>query len=289
MITAENNRDSESKTEVFEAYNELLGKLKATKKITRLEEEREDIAHREKKHIVEVMAQQSPQNISRLLTELKQLINESLVELEVQLVAEQNKLVSLRQAIDLSNKELVDLYDIRTSADTLAALLLAQREKARIFAEDMQNKKLVLERELREHKQTFENEIMQKRRALQQEGQELIFQRDMARERERTEYEARMRHLEEKEAALELRTRQLQEEFRLSTEHERRHVEQEMSLKFDYEAKLLEKEMEGERKVLNQRIAALEAKIEHLESLKYSFNKVSFNATSVDSLVDPIE
>ncbi len=289
MITEANSRDSESKTEVFEAYHELLGKLKATKKVTRIEEEREEIAQREKKHAVEVMAQQSPQDITKPLVELKEFVNASLVELEGQLVAEQEKLVALRQAIELSNKELADLYDIRTSADTLAVLLLAQREKSRLFEEEMQNKRQALERELREYRLAFDNDMIQKRRSLQQEGQELIFQRDMARERERNEYETRLRHLEEKEAAVEARARQMQEEFRVSMEQERRRVEQEMSLKFDYEAKLLEKEMEGERKVFNQHIAALETKIEHLESLKYSFNKVSFNSAPVDALVDSAE
>lgn len=278
----EANRDSESKTEVFAAYQELLGKLKATKKVTRLDEEKEEISNREKRHVVEVMAQQSPQDVSRVLAELKGLINESLKELEVQLVAEQERLVTLRQAIDLSNRELADLYDIRTNADTLAALLLAQREKATIFDEDMKNKQQLLERELKEHKQAFENEIAQKRRELQSEEQEFIYQRDMTRERERTEYETRIRHLEEKETALDARAKQMQEDFRQSVEQERRRIEQELHLKFDYELKLNAQAMESERREFSQRIASLEAKIAHYESLKYSFNnllyKVDFDA-----------
>lgn len=282
MINEANNRDSETKTEVFAAYQELLGKLKATKKVTRLDEEKEEIANREKRHVVEVMAQQSPHDVSRLLQELKSLINESLKELEVQLVSEQERLVTLRQAIELSNRELADLYDIRANADSLAALLMAQNEKTAIFEEDMKNKQQQLERELKEHKQAFENEIAQKRRELQQEEQEFIHQRDMTRERERAEYEARLRHLEEKETALDQRARQMQEDFRLSIEQERRRIEQEMHLKFDYELKLSAQAMDSERKEFHQRIAALDAKIAHYESLKYSFNnllyKVDFDA-----------
>jgi hypothetical protein len=104
----------------------------------------------------------------------------------------------------------------------------------------------------------------------------------MTRERERAEYEARVRNLEEKEIALDQRARQMQEDFRLSIEQERRRIEQEMHLKFDYELKLSAQAMDAERKEFNQRIAALEAKIAHYESLKYSFNnllyKVDFDA-----------
>lgn len=284
MTTEASSRESEAKTEVFAAYQELLGKLKSTRKVTRLDEEKEEIAQREKRQVVESMAKQSPSDVSTALHQLKSLINESLTELETQMVAEQERLVSIRSAITVSNRELEEIYDIRANADTLSALLMAQKEKAAMFEKEMADQRAALERELKEHKTAFEMEIAQKHKELQQQEKEFIYQRDMTREREQAEHEARKRSLEERQAALDARAKQMEDDFVKSMNMEKQRIEQDMRLKFDYEAKLLEKEMESERKVFNQRIATLESKIEHLESLKYSFNKLSFNSLPVDSI-----
>lgn len=116
------------------------------------------------------------------------------------------------------------------------------------------------------------------------EEREELQNKKQALERERAEYETRMRHLEEREAAFDVCSREMQEELRISMDNERCHIEQEMNIKFEYEIMLIEKNRESERDAFKQRIAELEAKIEHLESRNYSFNKLSFNSMPIDSI-----
>ena len=74
------------------------------------------------------------------------------------------------------------------------------------------------------------------------------------------------------------RVEQLPEELKRSLEKNEKNITEHLTLKYEYEIKLFHMEIEAERKLHQQTVAALEAKIAHLESLKYSFNKLAFNS-----------
>jgi hypothetical protein len=238
---------SDAKSEVFAAYEEFLGKLKTTQKatITKISEINEEKNLAEKNKVVSDITRETPDTVSKHFSGLQQFIS----DIERKLAAEQEKLRKTEQAAETSKRELEEMYSIKTNVDTLATLLLTQKEKTA----------------------QFEKEIAQRRQEWAQEEQAYMTQRELAREAERAEYEAMKRGIEQRE-------RQLQEEARLAVEQERQRIEQEIRARYEYDAKLARTEMEHDRLVLTQTIATLEAKIAHLESLKYSFsNQQSFN------------
>lgn len=49
------------------------------------------------------------------------------------MLAENQKLTNLQQAITICNKEIEELHDIKVNINSLAALLLAQKEKSANF------------------------------------------------------------------------------------------------------------------------------------------------------------
>lgn len=333
MIAEVNVREADvKKEEVFAAYQELLDKLRATKKatITKLDEKFEVFkaddrpkAVEEKTNIEDIhkvtdvkvevknITRESPDKFSKYFADIQKFMTDLearcaqekerlrnmdlqryLAELETKIATEQDKLFkaqhtaeATKQDAELCRKELEELYNIRVNADSLAALLQAQKEKSSEFEEEM-----------RKRRQAFENEMVQRRRDWQMEEQEYLYQRDIARQKDRNEYEEAKHNFEQLERELKLKHEQLERELVLGYEQRERELkfnleqrERELTLKCEYEAKLAERalnaervlmkqEMDAERATLKQTITALEAKVAHLESLKYSFNKLSFNA-----------
>jgi hypothetical protein len=286
-----------TKNEILDAYNDLLKRLKETKKLSKQEEK----AREDKKEIVVLASKQTANEIVTSLAGLKLSLAKSLEELEEKLLSEHKKLTTLQQALDIQSKELVDLHDIKANADSLTALLLAQKEKSGIF-----------EKEIKERSQSFEQELSQKRalwkkeqdeyeaarkeqealakKIRQREEEEYTYRRDLLRQKESDQYEAEKQALEkeltEKRLALEKEfeereakiTTQEQEFKQLKEKVEKfpeelqqaihtteTSITERLSFKYDYEVKLAQKEVEGECKLYQQTIAALEAKVLHLE------------------------
>jgi hypothetical protein len=287
-----------TKNEILDAYNDLLKKMKETKKLNKQEEK----AREDKNEVVAVASKQTTSEIIKKLADLKLSLVNSLEELEEKLLAEQKKLTTLQQAIDIQTKEIADIYEIKVNADTLAVLLMTQKEKSIRFENEMKEKQLTLEQEITQKKlawkkeqeeleierQEYEEQIKKLRK---REEDSYQYNRDLTRRKERDLYDNEKQSLEkeliERRVALEkdFETREAkiieqEEEFKklidqskkfpeeleqaiLSTENR---ITEKLKFKFDYETQLTQKEIEGERKLYQQMITALEAKVTHLEA-----------------------
>lgn len=227
---------------------------------------------------------------------------QSLEEIEEQLLTSHKQLTILQQAIEIQSKELTDLHEIKINIDSLAALLHAQEEKSVSFEKDMKERTLAFEQEMahkralwKKEQDEFELERkeyeLQTKKSRQREEDEYIYQRDLARQKERDHYSLEKESLEKelisKRAALEqefavreanITSQELEfqalkqkaekfpEELQKMIQETTANVTERLTFKFDYEAKLAKKEEEGERKLFQQMITALEAKVAHLES-----------------------
>lgn len=131
----------------------------------------------------------------------------------------------------------------------------------------------------------------QTKKTRQREEDEYIYQRDLVRQKERDQYSAekesldkeltaRRTALEQEFAAREAVIAAQEQEFKIVKQKAEKFPEElqnaiqdtnnavteRLTFKFDYETKLAQKEVEGERKLFQQMIVALEAKVTQLES-----------------------
>ena len=132
-----------TKAQILDAYNELLKELEARVN----DNPKEQKERLEKKEIVKNAVANTEKNISKNISTLKANLLESLSDIEKDLTNEYKRLSDIRQAIEIEKKNLEDLYEITASTDTLAAILLAQKEKKQEFEEEMALRKEEMERE----------------------------------------------------------------------------------------------------------------------------------------------
>lgn len=286
--------DLDTRNEVVAVYEELLTKLKDNKK----SHPQEEVAHEEKKRHIEKIAKTKPEECEKSFEQLRRHLNDALDQLKDKYLTEQKKLAEIVQHIELKTRELHDLHQIEVNVDSLTALLFAQKNKSAAF-----------EKEMKEWRQNFEQEVTQKRREWQQEEQKYVYQRDISREKDRTYAETAKRNLEQELTAMrEQYQKQIEDrEARLvAGEHELKRFEElnekiaqfpqqlreavrqaeeavtkQLTSKFDYEAQLYQKEVkihEQTIETLETKITMLEGKLAHFESLKNSLNRLTFGS-----------
>jgi len=287
-----------TKNEILEAYHEALDLLKAAKKTSKqevkiIEERKETVLH---------AVTHSTDDIVKGIATLKLSLVRSLEDIEEQLLGSRKQLTNLQQAIEIQSKELTDLYEIKINADSLAALLHAQKEQTEAFNRDMKDRSVTFEQEMVQKRAAWKKEQdefelsrkeyeQQTKKSHQREEDEYIYQRDLARQKECDQHSLEKEILEKeliskrvaleqefaaREAtiitqeqelhALKQQSEKFPEELQRALQDTTTAVTERLMFKFDYETKLAQKEVEGERKLFHQMIAALEAKVVQLES-----------------------
>lgn len=73
-------------------------------------------------------------------------------------MAEFKKLTQLQEAIKIESKSIEDIYQIKVNADSLSALLLAQKEKKQEFEGEMAKSRNEFEEQMQEKKLNWEKE-----------------------------------------------------------------------------------------------------------------------------------
>lgn len=195
--------------------------------------------------------------------QLKVAINKELTTLSDKLEAEAEKYQNLKNAIEIKQAELNDIYGIEKASADLAIILEAHKRAKAEFEHEMQEKREQLENELIEKKIKLENEIKQTREQWQKDQ---IAHQTAEKEAKNILEKERKRENEEYEYQLK-RRRQL-EENRLADELEK--LEKELTLKkedFDknYQEKTLE--LNAREKEVSER----EAKMNELQDKVNSF------------------
>lgn len=305
-----------TKNEILEAYNDLLKKIQEDKPLDRLAEKKKE----GDKEIVKAASQNSIEKIVKGLAEIKLDIGNVLDTLEEKLITEYKKLTELQQAIGIEQKELDEIHEIKVNADSLAALMQAQKEKRSLFEKEMEETKNSFESEMTQKRLSWKKEqedyeISKKERDAKikkerdREEEEYNYNLQMTRKKDNDIYEAKKAALEkelnerrvtvekelnDKKVALEkeLSERQAmlsskEKEFEdLKTQVEEfpkklekvikdteKSVIESIETKYKHEAELFAKEAEGEKRLNQQLISALETKIKEQEEYVRQLNK----------------
>ena len=294
-----------TKNEILQAYNELLTKVKEERPFDRKEERKRD----EEKKIIKAASENSVEKIVKGLAEIKLEIGTALDTLEERLIKEFKKLTELQQVIEVEQKELEEIHEIKVNADSLAALLKAQKEKGSQFDKEMEEKREAFESEMVQKRLQWKKEQedydlskkerdMKVKKEREREEEEYNYALQLKRKKDNDVYEARKAALEkelkekkdavekelsEREALVTARESELNElkarvaEFPAQIEKAIKETEksviERLEFKYKHEAELATKEIEGERKLNKQVVSALEAKIKEQDAYIRQLNQ----------------
>jgi hypothetical protein len=286
-----------TKAQILEAYEKLLAQVKSSKNEVPKQAQEEKLRFA----TVEKVAKVSETGITSEIGALKNRVGSSLDELGQKLTNEFKKLEEIREAISIEKKSLEDLYSLTATTDSLAAMILAQKEQKEQFETEWKAKKEAFEQEMAElrtlwklekEKQLSEekeyNAELKKKRVREEE--EYQYKLKIERQKEKDNYEAQKLKLEkelaEKQAAfekefeerktkieeaetelVELRKKNeaFPEELSKAVEQTYKTTTEKLNLQHKFETELKEKEVDGELKLKAQTITALNQKIKEME------------------------
>lgn len=194
-----------TKNEILDAYNDLLKSIQEKKT-----EEPKKVQEREKQEtVVKNAGELSNENIVKNISTLKVNLAASLDKLSENFIGEFRRFEELQQAIQVEKKNLQDLYQISAGADSLAAMLLAQKEKKEQFEAEMAQRKADMEDKIRVEKEKFETEMTEKRALWKREQEtwqaklkEELEDNKKAKQREEEEFQYNLKLTRKKEADL---------------------------------------------------------------------------------------
>jgi hypothetical protein len=306
-----------TKNEILDAYHEALEQLKESKKTNKLQERREQ----EKQEVVTSASDNTPQGIIKNLANLKLTIVNALEELANQLLVEHKKLSTLQQAIQFQTKELEEIHEIKVNIDTLTALIEAQKQKKETFDQDMTEQLNAFELEMKGKRAAWKKEQedadslrkeqeAQQKKLRQREEEEYNYKRNLERQKEQDQYELKKQTLEkelidkktalekqfaEREASIAAKENEFEQlkkqseafpvQLQKAIAETEKTITERLQFKYDYEAKLGQKEVEGERKLHQQTISALEIKIVQQDKLiKELTDKANFSGNQVQEI-----
>jgi len=148
-----------TKAQILEAYNKLLKQLEEkAEDDPKAQRERE-----EKQKTVEKAAANTGPAISKNISSLKSNVSDVLDKIEKDLLNEYKRFSEIREAISIEKKKLEDLYEISAATDTLAAILLAQKEKRQQFDIEMEQAQKGLKEDLAAKRAAFDEEMTQQK------------------------------------------------------------------------------------------------------------------------------
>jgi hypothetical protein len=291
--------EKNTKTEIIEAYNEVLAKLKERKAVNQQTVKKET----EVKESLKEASANSIDDIVRNLAGLKVQIVKTIDDLEEKMIAEYRKFSGLQQAATEEARILDELYGVQAEADSLAALVQAQKEKKAAFEAQMEQTKTSFDEDMSEKRQYWKKEqeefdLAKKERDAQlkkerlREEEEYSYNLQLARKKDADEYEAAKAALEkelstkksalekdwsEREAMLSSREEELSElrekiavfpkELEKAIKDTEKTVTERIEFKFKHGMQLIQKETEGEQKLHEQAVEALQSKIREQEEL----------------------
>ncbi len=125
-----------TKKEMLEAYEALKETLQNQAR-TELKPEKAQKAKEEEKIIRSAEKAIDKEDVTRRIYDLKDEISRFLADLSGKIEAEKERYAQVKQAIDIRDRELMEIYEIEKSAFSLAALLEAQKQKRLEFETEM--------------------------------------------------------------------------------------------------------------------------------------------------------
>lgn len=286
-----------TKAQIIDAYEELLEKAKKAKADVPKQVQEE----KQRSETVEKVADVSNKGIGKEINSLRVNLNNSLEELENNLLTEFKKLEEIRKAMDIEKQNLEDLYALSTTTDSLAAMLLAQKEQKENFETEIKAEKDAFEIEMtilreqwkteKEKENTDQKELAEElKKNRKREEEEYHYKLKIDRQKENDEYENQKAKLEKElsdkqlnfdqemakreadvaNAEAELNElRKNNDEFPKKLEKtlidKEKEVKEWLTAQFEFESKLLAKQNEGELKLKEQTIDSLQEKISEMQ------------------------
>jgi hypothetical protein len=195
--------EKSTKAEILKAYESLLKNVQQAKADNPKQMQEEN----RKKEIVENVAGITNDSIVKNITRLKSELNGSLDAISQSLSDEFKKLEEIRAAIAVEKKSLNDLYSLSANTDSLAAMLLVQKEKKESFEKTMQEKETAFQTDMAEKKEQWEQEKAKQKatekeytdelaKRRKREEDEYVYSLKIKRQKEQDEYDSRKNQLE---------------------------------------------------------------------------------------------
>ena len=269
-----------TKQEMLDAYNELVKQLEEKREIELKPEEK--IEEKAVKKIVEVADSLSIDGIVAGIGNLKAEVGKVLNQLTEMLDREVGKYETVKQAVEVKEKELQEIYEIQKSASGLAALLEAQNIKREEFEIEMGEKKEALTEEIQSRRAEWEKE-------------KKLHETDI-KERDASEAKKRERENEEYSYALAREQQLARDQFEADKKkyaEEKAELEREIQLRKEQtEKEFAEREQvirqsEEELDELRKKVAAFPKELETTlnKEVKASVEKVQLEAANRDELL----
>lgn len=279
--TAKRLSMASTKQEMLEAYQVLLKQLQEKEK-TELRPE-EEIEKKKKKEVVEIADALSPDGVVKAANELKLEMGKTLAQLSERLEEEVARFRKVKEAVEVKESELEEIFGIQKAAQSLAALLETQNRKRQEFEKENETLRQTQDkdRELYEAKIKERDAEEARRRQREKEEYEYAFKREQLLNKNKVEDE-KLKLEKELFSKKETIEKQLAERERLLAEKEDKFAElqkkvdsfpkeldgaiqkatKEITERLQSEARnkeeFLKKSFEGERGVLLAKIESLE-------------------------------
>ena len=284
-----------TKKEMLEAYQELAARLDEAKKNTQAPIERATV--KESREAVKTADASSATGVSKEISNLKFQVGQMLGELSDKLEAELSRYEKVTKAVAEKEKEIVELFEIEKTASSLVALLETQREKKEAFEMEMKARTAELESEIQQKSTEWKEKIRKneedqrdatalEKKKREREAEEFRYQferekslaqerlkdetaqleKELARKKQEAEanFAAREKALAEAEqelAALRKKAATFDGELALAVDRAVKRAVAEEKKDAENRIALLTREFEGERGVLQSRLASLESSL----------------------------
>lgn len=284
-----------TKDQIYAAYNEVLEIL--NNKQSEIPQEIQK--KQEEKTIVTKAAAHSPDAIVSDLSGIKLKTIKQLDVLSEELLEEFQKLSDIRQAISSEHKHLEELYQIKETANTLAALFQAHIDQKEKLQQERDQQKQEFEQFMasqrihwREENERLERDFQEKKEKREKdhkhEEEDYTYTREMQRRKEMDDYNAKKAELEkelikmkedlqkreevvsEKEkilSDLQFKVDQFPEELKGAVAEAEEKLRAQILQQHDFESQIKQKELDGLVKFHNLQITSLQGKIKEQEAL----------------------
>lgn len=287
-----------TKSEILSAYEELLQEV-AKNKSQKTEEKKNQM----KSDIVQRASSQDSKDIIHNVSELKIQVGENLENLTKTLLHERAKLSELQEAIIIEQNRLKEAHEITINANSLEALLLAQKKKREEFEQwielekekfksEMSERKNSWAKESHEYEQTRKEKIELHKKEWVRLEEEYEYQKKITQQKDSDEYQLKKellhRELEDKkkkfeeefslresnisaqeQEILDLRKFKDEAENKLQNriEEAKKQLIAETEQKYKYKSELIQKETDAESSLLKQKISFLEDKLQEKNNI----------------------
>jgi len=306
-----------TKAQILEAYDELMKKLEEKSN----DNPKEVQQRNEERKTVDSAQKNTDKSILKDISGLKASFLDSIEKVQENLLLEYKKLSTIQEAIGIEKKNLEDLYGLSSNTDSLAAILLAQKENKQKFDEEMKETRDAFVSEMAELRSIWDKEKLEresqikedtelKKKLKKREEEEYDYALIQKRKKDTDEYNIkklqqetelkekkntfekdfaeREKDIKEKEkeyAELKKASEDFPKEIEKAVINARTELENKLDTSFKFDKELLAKETEGILNLKILQIKTLENKITEIEAqLKAAGQKVDVSEKSVKDI-----